>query len=163
MNNENCNQAVGGDCNDGFYGAHCEQDIVVCDVFSNGLPKFYCFSQGSTGCSSKKSCKCNDGYTGKHCSRYVGFDDSESDGQDTEMIIAMSVLLIVCLSASLALFIMYRREKQGNSLISVANSPARRHDGQEKHLNSPTLNMPARISSLRYAEIKFWFVVFVFL
>jgi hypothetical protein len=24
MNNENCNQAVGGDCNDGFYGAHCE-------------------------------------------------------------------------------------------------------------------------------------------
>lgn len=163
MNNENCNQAVGGDCNDGFYGAHCEQDIVVCDVFSNGLPKFYCFSQGSTGCSSKKSCKCNDGYTGKHCSRYVGFDDSESDGQDTEMIIAMSVLLIVCLSVSLALFIMYRREKQGNSLISVANSPARRHDGQEKYLNSPTLNMPARISSLRYAEIKFWFVVFVFL
>lgn len=117
-NNENCNFAVGCDCNDGFYGSHCEEDIIICDIFSNGNTKFWCLSRGSTRCSSKKSCQCIDGYTGKHCSSYVGLDDSESNGEDTEMIIAVSVLLIVCLSVSLVLFIMYRREKQGKPIFS---------------------------------------------
>jgi hypothetical protein len=54
MNNENCNQAVGCDCNDGFYGAHCEQDIVVCDVFRMDFRNSIVFHRAQLGARQRK-------------------------------------------------------------------------------------------------------------
>ena len=119
-NNKSCNTAIGCECFSGFYGTHCEQEIIVCKRGKSGQILHWCNTQGSIGCNGETECECIDGFTGPYCESYEGFGSStppENDPEDTDMTIALAILVPFGIVATFTIIYMYCREKEGNPVF----------------------------------------------
>ena len=119
-NNKSCNAAIGCDCFPGFYGTHCEQEIIVCRRGKSGNIMHWCNTRGSIGCKGEIECDCISGFTGQYCESYEGFRSSKppkTQPVDTEIKIALAFLVPFGIIATFTICYMYRREKKGNPVF----------------------------------------------
>ena len=120
-----CNAATSCRCLEGFTGAHCEHEVVVCARSSFGTIKHYCMAASSEGCRGEKECDCVDGFRGRHCevatSGWLPDEVADGQGKDGALsggLLALVVLaLLVAVAAAVFAVFMVRREKQGSPLF----------------------------------------------
>lgn len=81
LDGQMCNQAKVCKCPRGWSGAHCEQQIIICDSVGD-IVKHYCLTPTSERCANTTHCQCLAGYGGDHCGLELAAPGT-SDTSDT--------------------------------------------------------------------------------
>ena len=117
-----CNAAISCSCPEGFTGAHCEHEIVICEKTKYDTIKHYCMADSSLGCRGKSECDCVDGYTGRHCEKatalFLPDEGADGGGGDSTAAVVIGVIaaIVAAVAVAFATF-MVKREKEGAPLF----------------------------------------------